>query len=152
MKTMINKDDVVILDKLVQDGYLYLITEFLECIPEFKGMSQEELIDLHPGLGQELRNHLKLWEMQSDAAILTHPDDMSMRIIEELHEILNNPSKVEVLVTAMKCRDCQSPIMFITRNYKFPFSTGYCSNPLCSNHKETAVRRDGKFPSMPFSV
>jgi hypothetical protein len=72
-----------------QDGYIQ---------ESFKSTKKENLIGLHHTLGRHIRNEYKLWD-RTWVPLLDqykvdvspdHPDAISQRIIEKLHEKVNN--------------------------------------------------------------
>lgn len=66
-----------------------------EEVLKFVTTPKEDLIEYHSGLGRMIRNELSLWERGWEPTIVDgvdmsphHPDAVSMRLIEEVHDEL----------------------------------------------------------------
>lgn len=64
---------------------------------EFLNTSKEDLVGYHTSLGRSIRNEFKLWDREWKADIRDgvdhspdHPDQISMRVIEEVWSRLKN--------------------------------------------------------------
>jgi len=53
---------------------------------EFLAMEKEDLIIYHMNLCQDMRNECHLWTAFNQGITETHPDDLSMSILENFHE------------------------------------------------------------------
>ena len=86
-------------DQILEELFVDLIAH-PEDFDAFVEVPTEQLIGLHHGYGRWIRNHYKLWDSNNPYSMLDyqpelidevdhnkkHPDSISMRIIEKLHQ------------------------------------------------------------------
>jgi hypothetical protein len=84
-------------EEIVEELFEYFNKQNENIQESFKSTKKEDLIGLHPTLGRHIRNEYKLWnrtwiplldEYRVDVSP-DHPDAISQRIIEKLHEKVN---------------------------------------------------------------
>lgn len=70
----------------IQDAKIDAINILEKCDMEQikKTKTKADLVCLHHGIGRYLRNNLSLWHKKLEGNM--HPDDFSMRIIEQIWE------------------------------------------------------------------
>jgi len=68
------------------------------------GMQEDELIDLHFGLGTWIRNNFLWHALGSDVLVDRHPDDVSVDIIKLVWKRLNRELKPIINIDEKKTR------------------------------------------------
>lgn len=90
-------------DEIVEEVIRWLSEESDDVVEEFLSCTKEQLIRYHTGLGRNIRNHFKLWEVEWEPELVNgidmsqnHPDAISMAIIEDVWEKVKEREKTTI--------------------------------------------------------